>query len=281
MEELRPEELEALVQELEEESEQEQAAEPLPPDVEELLRVLQHGSLSLTRQQAAERLGKLDTSSPPIVQALVRAGDHDGDRQVRMAAAEALRAPVHQAVLQEQSQVRQSAGKTVRNLQPANTTLRIGSALPSARHKPASSTALLLRIAVGILLVGTGMANLQSRPGCFLICLPAGLVLIGWSLWEWRAPTSPRNRFLRSMKEAPAEIVKVLKEESRDYEGDRVVKYYLTVLFQAESAQGTNRDILLSLKVGSSLWRSATSGQIWTIRYSAEDPTIALIQGEW
>jgi HEAT repeat protein len=101
MEELKPEELEELVQELEGESSGE---EPLQPEVEEILHVLQSGSPYLARQDAAEQLGRIRGSSPRIVQALNAAQESDPYMEVRRAAAKALRAPVHQEYLRSQYQ---------------------------------------------------------------------------------------------------------------------------------------------------------------------------------
>jgi hypothetical protein len=67
MEEPNSKDLEELLKELEEEY---GAQESLPPEVEELLHVLQLGSEHLDRRDAAERLGSVETSSPRIVRAL-------------------------------------------------------------------------------------------------------------------------------------------------------------------------------------------------------------------
>lgn len=77
-----------------------QAHESLRPDVEELLQVLQFGDLYLARQDAAEQLGSIETSSPRIVQALLYSSESDPHPEVRRAAAESLRSPVHQEYLQ-------------------------------------------------------------------------------------------------------------------------------------------------------------------------------------
>jgi len=106
MEELRPEELEALVQELEGESEEEEA---LSPEVEELLRDLAQASFGLARLKAAEDLGELSESSPRIVRALIAAGESDAFLGVREAALESLRAPVHQEILREYPDLMQHA----------------------------------------------------------------------------------------------------------------------------------------------------------------------------
>jgi uncharacterized protein (DUF2267 family) len=125
-ESLSEDSIQEMLEELEEE--QQSGQESLSSDVEELLRKLQSGSfyhsrreaaeqLDLadtgvvqalkvatksvsTRREAAEKLGKVDTSSPRIVQALVVARKSDSHTVVRDAAAKALRASVHQEYLQ-------------------------------------------------------------------------------------------------------------------------------------------------------------------------------------
>jgi hypothetical protein len=97
MEELKPEELEELVQELEEESEEE---ETLSPEVEQLLRDLPFRPFT-ARLRAARQLGGLGSSSRQIVQALTTLAEIDDSHEVRAVAAESLRAPVHQEYLQE------------------------------------------------------------------------------------------------------------------------------------------------------------------------------------
>lgn len=105
MEELRPEELEELVQELAEAS----SAEEAPfLEVEKLLRDLQSSSAS-TRLEAAHQLGSLDISSPRIVQALIAAQESDSSSTVRWYAADALRADVHQSVLEQHPDLKRRA----------------------------------------------------------------------------------------------------------------------------------------------------------------------------
>lgn len=99
MEELGPRELEDLVQELEGEA---GALESLPQEVEDLLRVLQSSNLHSARQDAAEQLGNVGTSSDRIVRALIAACDFDRYPEVRRAAAKSLRASVHQEYLQRE-----------------------------------------------------------------------------------------------------------------------------------------------------------------------------------
>ena len=98
MEELKPEDLEALVRELEGES---SAQESPRPDIDQLLGVLQSGTVYSARRDAAEQLGEVGTSSPRIVRALVAAYESDSYATVSQAAARSLRAPVHQEYLRE------------------------------------------------------------------------------------------------------------------------------------------------------------------------------------
>lgn len=98
MEELQPQDIEELLQELEEED---PAEESQPLNVSELLQDLQAKSID-TRKAAAERLGKLDESSPKIVRALVVVKETDPIYAIRKAAEEALRAAVHKEYLEQQ-----------------------------------------------------------------------------------------------------------------------------------------------------------------------------------
>jgi hypothetical protein len=97
MEELQSEELEELVEEMEGES---GAEEALPPAVEGLLEELRPAKLYTSRRRAAKQLGEAGKSNRQIVQALITVAETDASAEVRATAAESLRAPVHQAVLQ-------------------------------------------------------------------------------------------------------------------------------------------------------------------------------------
>ena len=99
MEGLRPEDLEELVHELEEEHGVE---EPLAPDVEQYLQDLQPENVFITRKEAVEELGRLGTSHPRIVRALIAVKVFDESYLIRTLAAESLRAPVHQEILGQQ-----------------------------------------------------------------------------------------------------------------------------------------------------------------------------------
>ncbi len=96
MEELQPQDIEEVLQELEDED---SAQESLPLEVTEHLLVLQSDDLYLDRQIAAEGLGSVGTSSPRIMRALRAAQESDPYPEVRRAAAKSLHAPVHQEYL--------------------------------------------------------------------------------------------------------------------------------------------------------------------------------------
>jgi hypothetical protein len=114
MEELQPEDIEDLLQELEEES---GAQESVPQEIEELLRVLQSGSEHLDRREAAVKLGRVETSNPRIVRALIAAYESDPYSMINRAAAKSLRAPVHQAYLQEHPDLMEATERALQ--QPA------------------------------------------------------------------------------------------------------------------------------------------------------------------
>ena len=106
MEELQPQELEDLVQELDGEN---AAEDSLPPEVEELLRVLQSSGPYHDRRSAALELGSLGISDSRIIRALTVAEASDPHPDVRRAAAGSLRAPVHKEYLQQHPDVVESA----------------------------------------------------------------------------------------------------------------------------------------------------------------------------
>ncbi len=110
MEELGPQELGDLLQELEEEY---GAQESLPQEVEELLHVLQSGP-PLDRCDAAEQLGEVGTSSPQIVRALIAAYESDAYSMVNRAAAKALRVPVHQGYLKEHPDLMEATERAIK-----------------------------------------------------------------------------------------------------------------------------------------------------------------------
>ena len=169
MEELQPEELEELAQELGEESEKEEA---LSPEVEELLRNLQQGSWWMIRQGAALRLGKLSESSPRIVQALIAAAESDSILGVREAAMESLRAPVHQEILQQYPDLGQRAQAATK--QVATQRERTGDIAPPEADRAKSATWLLWVVASAVgLVLGSALERV------FTIDLSAHMLLGG------------------------------------------------------------------------------------------------------
>ena len=115
MEELRPEDIEDLLEELEGKA---SAQDSLPQEVEELLHVLQSGNQYLARQDAAEQLGKVGTSSSRIIRVLTAAQESDPYPEVRRAAAKSLQAPVHKEYLERNPDLEETEKVRSRALQP-------------------------------------------------------------------------------------------------------------------------------------------------------------------
>ena len=115
MEELQPHELEALVRELEVESEE----ESLPPEVETLLVDLQPTRLYTSRRRAAKQLGEVSKSSRQIVLALMMAARSDSSSEVRATAEQSLGAPIHQVVLQQHPGLAERAQMAAQQVQLA------------------------------------------------------------------------------------------------------------------------------------------------------------------
>jgi hypothetical protein len=68
-------------------------------EAEQLVKELQQGGLAFNRKETVEKIGKLSASSEAVVAALIQAREFDENEAVRTAAAEAIQAPAHQAVL--------------------------------------------------------------------------------------------------------------------------------------------------------------------------------------
>jgi hypothetical protein len=113
MEELQPQELEELVQELEREN---GAEESLAPEVEALLQDLEPTRRYSLRRRAATQLGDVSRSSHQVVQALVTVAETDSATAVRAAAANSLRSPAHQAVLQRDPELGKRAQSAVQRV---------------------------------------------------------------------------------------------------------------------------------------------------------------------
>lgn len=75
--------------------------QPLSPDVEKLLQQLQRNRFFDLRKGTAKKLGKLGVSDLRVVNALITTMESDPAPLVRREAAEALRAPAHQEILQQ------------------------------------------------------------------------------------------------------------------------------------------------------------------------------------
>lgn len=104
-------EIRELLQRLEEGRGEE---EPLSVDVEELLQDLQGPGRRKLRRRAAELLGQVSRSSRDVVEALVTAAETDSDVTARIAAAESLGTEVHQAVLEQHTDLRYAVDRARR-----------------------------------------------------------------------------------------------------------------------------------------------------------------------
>jgi hypothetical protein len=251
MEELEPQELEDLVHELKEED---GAEEMLSPEVEQLLHILESGGAALERRDAAEQLGKVETSSPRIVLALIAAYESDSYSMVSQAAAESISAPVHQAILQQYPDLMEATERACQQRRvsdrPRDARLRRRKvdAEPSRRRKPVGNSHIGLMISAGVVLVGIGIAGVRLGlrdagwamlvGPCFLLCILPGAALLGWAFWNWLAPWGARSVFRRSMKEASAEVSRAWRKEGVDGDGGTTYKYFVTVSLRADDVQG-------------------------------------------
>ena len=266
MEELRPEEFDSLVQELEGESDEEESQSP---EVENLLRDLQPSRLWLARLKAAEDLGELSESSPRIVQSLVTAGESDSLPSVREAAVASLRAPVHQEILREYPDL-------VQRTQWAMQATEVHD-----RKKPADNWQIIPVIVLGVVWIAIVAASGAIKlPWLFALVALPGAAMLAIGLWSWLAASSARNVFLRSMKETVGTVEDLDKKEHQGEYAD-THKCFVTVRFDAEDARMGTRVMVLKARVAHSSWKRMKCGNIVGIRYSAENPRLALIEGEW
>jgi hypothetical protein len=281
VEELRPEDLEELVQEFEEED---GVQESLPQEVEELLRVLQSGSLYLARQNAADQLGKVGTSSSRIIRVLAAAQASDAYPEVRRAAAKALRAPVHQAYVQQHPELQETAQRAIEKV-PSSDSLdedtRARLMRPAKRYdrkKPVGSGSTLLWILAGMFFLGLGILSWRESSGWIFVLL--GVVIIALALRSWLAPSSARGMLRRATKETVGMVDRLQKVKGDDDYGPKY-KYFVTVRFEADEPETGTRVIALTARVARHIWKGMEIGGTVGIRYAAEDPRIALIGGEW
>ncbi len=187
MEELGPQELEDLAQELEGED---GAEEPLSAEVEELLRDLQSGGAYLDRYRAAHGLGNVEESSPRILRALTVAQKSDPHSDVRRAAAGSLRAPVHQEYLRQHPEVVAAAAESALQQAPDTDWLK-GTLSGQARGAPEQRASLIrclgvsavAGLAVGVLIALWDAEQLLFHDGgltCgagLIVALVAGAVV--------------------------------------------------------------------------------------------------------
>ena len=275
--ELAPQELEALVRELAEESEEE---ESLSPEVEELLRNLQQANWWRKRRWAAEHLGELSESSSLIVRSLLVAGKFDSSLGVREAAIKSLRAPVHQQYVRRLPDLLE-AGE--RDSQQDDLGTEAREYVEYRRVKPDSNRNILLVIPAAVVVAGIGLANISDSAGWWLLILGA-ILLAGWVLWEFRTQENRHNVFTRSMIEAVVVVDRVYTqryEMDSDYDSGSYYRYFVVVYLPPDDKFDPGFDYHLIMQVSEEIWFPLDCGSKVRIRYAAEDPRIALIEGEW
>ena len=167
-----------------------------------------------------------------------------------------------------------------------------GASSGGTRRKPVSSAQVLLMIAAGVVFAclwipaGTTCAWLGVSASKGYIALAgvviflAGAALVGLALRNWFSPTSARNVWRRSMRETTGTVARTYREEREDSYGSSY-KYFVTVVFKADHAGEGTRVTSLDFQVPQRRWKEMESGKSVGIRYAAEEPTIALIEGEW
>jgi hypothetical protein len=139
-------------------------------DIEQLIKDLQEAKLDFLRQDAATKIGQLTQSSNQIVAALITARNTDSSIEVRKAANEAILYPVHQAVLEQNPDLKQTV---------------LEMALPQSAQSPQEEktnggqvgTILggLGLVALGIILTNASHAN--SNSGSYTVYY--GLIFVG------------------------------------------------------------------------------------------------------
>jgi hypothetical protein len=130
------------------------------------------------------------------------------------------------------------------------------------------------------LVIGIGLVWTRATLGLALIVVGAGL--LGLGLWMIVSPSSRRNIYRRSMRETTATSKGAFVDERTDEYGRVHFSYYVTLWFEAETDRGSVRYMALRPRVNKRIWSSmAGADRQVRVRYAAEDPTIALIEGEW
>jgi hypothetical protein len=245
----------------------------LQAEVEELMRILRSSADHRSRRDAADDLGRIGMNHPQVPQALRSAMESDPSLVVRMAA----RRSLHRGVDMEK------ASQHARRAMPSRTKSRSPSyAVRPTRQVPQSGNLVLVIMVGGALILVAGIIFLFTRLNvCGLLSL-AGVALLGWGAWIWKWPASRRNVYLRSMKETTGTVKGAAIRQHTDEYGNVYFRYYVTVWFDAETGEDEVRRVAVRARLKERIWSSVavTESEV-TVRYASEDPTIALIEGEW
>ncbi|NIV30419.1 MAG: hypothetical protein GWN58_13260 [Anaerolineae bacterium] len=116
------------------------------PEMETLLDELRPAKLYTSRCRAAKQLGEVTRSNPQVVQALMTVAETDASAEVRAAAAEALRAPVHQEYLRQHPELTERAQAAARQAKERR--------IAAADETDTGQSRLAYRLAATVLLVG-------------------------------------------------------------------------------------------------------------------------------
>jgi hypothetical protein len=141
-------------------------------DIEQLMNDLRDKRFDFERKVAAEEIGKLTYSNIQLASALVTAGNTDSSISVRKAVSVALASPVHQAVLEQNPELKKQATKIMSiphdDPKPVEET--------KSGHKSAMLGGLFL-IVLGIILTGISESNASDNSGSYSIYM--GIILVG------------------------------------------------------------------------------------------------------
>ena len=298
MEELQPEELEQLVQELGGESGAEEAPSP---EVEQLLQDLQPNRRYAFRRRAAKELGEVGRSNRQMVEALVEAMESDSSATVRAIAAESVRAPVHQEILQEHPDLMQRQAVTQREEQKEKQreqqTREMERGAPVQRRiypKPRIQERHLLARIMGVpfVLFGLGALVLSAvgvtqgidltvlMAGVFgLVFTYVGLYVIGLDLRELLLALLHRGAWQGQLVTAEGRIIHRDIEEHKHEDDYGGVSYSYTywITFGFPTTKGPVR---LKTPVDEQRYDQLKRGQPVKVRYAQEEPRLALLEWE-
>ena len=305
MEELQDQELEALVRELEGESDGE---ESLSPEVKVLLQDLQPARRYSFRRRAAKQLGEVSSSSRQVVQALVTAAETDSAPAVRAMATESLRAPVHREVLQQYPELKEAEESALQqhpelavaaesDPQKVLDSLKTAGGAPvqrriypklriQERHPVVRILGVLFALfGLGLLVLSaagiTGGIDLKVLIVGFagLSATNVGLHWAGLDLKEFVLARLHRRAWQGQKATAWGLITdRDIKERKHtdDYGGTSYT-YTYWVAFDFPTARGPVR---LKAKVDKQRYEQLNRGQPVKVRYAQEDPRLALLEWE-